>query len=132
MRRCVRAIRPSFLIAPLAFAIQCVPVHADDAGLELEEIVVTAQRRAESILEVPISMAVETGAPLYVLAVLRDGGCGWVGHIERIDVPTTGSRHERVRGTLDRQVRAFERLVAHAPEQWWTLLFRIWEDIPPA
>ena len=47
MRRCVRAVRPSFLIAPLAFAIQCVPVHADDAGLELEEIVVTAQRRAE-------------------------------------------------------------------------------------
>ena len=64
MRRCVRAIRPSFLIAPLAFAIQCVPVHADDAGLELEEIVVTAQRRAESILEVPISMAVETGVTL--------------------------------------------------------------------
>ena len=63
MRRCVRSIRPSFLMAPLAFAIQCVPVHAD-AGLELEEIVVTAQRRAESILEVPISMAVETGVTL--------------------------------------------------------------------
>lgn len=80
----------------------------------------------------PAVLAVETGAPLYVLGVLRDGSGGWVGHIERIDVPTQGSRHERTRVTLERQVGAFERLVAHAPEQWWTLLFRIWEDIPPA
>jgi lauroyl/myristoyl acyltransferase len=80
----------------------------------------------------PSVLAVETGAPLYVLAVLRDGAGDWVGHIERIDVPIAGSRRERTRTTLDRQVRAFERLVARAPEQWWTLLFRIWEDIPPA
>lgn len=80
----------------------------------------------------PAVLAVETGAPLYVLTVLREGQGAWVGHIERIEVPTTGSRHERVRTTLDRQVRAFERLVARGPEQWWTLLFRIWEDIPPA
>jgi KDO2-lipid IV(A) lauroyltransferase len=80
----------------------------------------------------PSVLAVETGAPLYALAVQRDGHGGWVGHIERIEVPGTGSRRERVRATLDRQVGAFERLVAHAPEQWWTLLFRIWEDIPPA
>jgi lauroyl/myristoyl acyltransferase len=77
-------------------------------------------------------LAVETGAPMYVLAALRDGSGDWDGYIERIEVPATGSRRERVRGTLDLQVAAFERLVAHAPEQWWTLLFRIWEDIPPA
>ena len=64
MRRCVSSVRPAFLLAPLALAIQCVPVHADDAGLELEEVVVTAQRRSESVLEVPISMAVETGETL--------------------------------------------------------------------
>ncbi|MFN8520394.1 MAG: hypothetical protein U0667_13580 [Chloroflexota bacterium] len=80
----------------------------------------------------PSVLAVETGAPLYALAVLRDGQGGWVGHIERVEVPVAGSRRERVRTTLGRQVVAFERLVAHAPEQWWTLLFRIWEDIPPA
>lgn len=80
----------------------------------------------------PAVLAVETGAPLYVLAVLRDGLGAWVGYIERIDVPAAGTRHERVRTTLDRQVGAFERLVARAPEQWWTLLFRIWEDIPQA
>jgi KDO2-lipid IV(A) lauroyltransferase len=80
----------------------------------------------------PAVLAVETGAPVYALAVLRDGRGDWVGHIERIEVPAAGSRHERVRTTLERQVVAFERLVAHAPEQWWTLLFRIWEDIPAA
>jgi KDO2-lipid IV(A) lauroyltransferase len=80
----------------------------------------------------PAVLAVETGASLYVLAVLRAGSGDWDGYIERIEVPLTGSRHERVRGTLDRQVAAFERLIARAPEQWWTLLFRIWEDIPPA
>ncbi len=79
----------------------------------------------------PSVLAVETGAPLYALAVVRDRAGGWVGHVERVEVPTTGRRHERVRATLDRQVRAFERLIARAPEQWWTLLFRIWEDIPP-
>ncbi|MET0772624.1 MAG: hypothetical protein ABWZ82_06045 [Candidatus Limnocylindrales bacterium] len=80
----------------------------------------------------PAVLAVETGAPLYVLGCLRDGSGDWEGHIERIEVPTAGGRHERVRVTLDRQVAAFERLVARAPEQWWTLLFRIWEDIPQA
>ncbi|MEZ4596138.1 MAG: hypothetical protein R3C32_04415 [Chloroflexota bacterium] len=80
----------------------------------------------------PSVLALETGAPLYVLAVLRDRAGGWVGHIERIDVPTSGSRRDRARATIDLQARAFERLIARAPEQWWTLLFRIWEDIPPA
>jgi KDO2-lipid IV(A) lauroyltransferase len=80
----------------------------------------------------PAVLAVETGAPLYVLAVLRDGPGRWVGHMERIEVPAAGSRHERVRATVERQARSFERLVARAPEQWWTLLFRIWEDIPQA
>jgi KDO2-lipid IV(A) lauroyltransferase len=80
----------------------------------------------------PAVLAVETGAPLYVLGVLRERPGEWVGHIERIEVPAAGGRRERVRATLDREARAFERLVARAPEQWWTLLFRIWEDIPTA
>jgi hypothetical protein len=28
------------------------------------------------------------------------------------------------------QVAAFERVIADAPEQWWTLFFPIWDDIP--
>jgi hypothetical protein len=69
---------------------------------------------------------------MYVLGCLRDPSGDWEGHIERIEVPQAGSRHERVRVTLERQVAAFERLIARAPEQWWTLLFHIWEDTPPA
>lgn len=80
----------------------------------------------------PAVLAVETGAPLYVLAVLRNASGDWDGHIEHIEVPPTGTRRERVRGTLHGEVAAFERLIARAPEQWWTLLFRIWEDIPQA
>ena len=80
----------------------------------------------------PAVLAVETGAPLYVLGLLRDTSGGWAGHMERVEVPTEGSRHERVRTTLGREVEVFERLIARAPEQWWTLLFRIWEDIPQA
>ena len=38
MRRCVRAVRPSFLLVPLALAVQSFPLHADDAGLELEDL----------------------------------------------------------------------------------------------
>ena len=64
MLRSFRTGAPSLLLAPLAFAIQTAPVLADDAGLALEEIVVTAQRRTESAVDVPISMAVETGATL--------------------------------------------------------------------
>jgi KDO2-lipid IV(A) lauroyltransferase len=80
----------------------------------------------------PAVLAVETGAPLYVLGCLRDGTGDWEGYIERIEVAQGGTRHERVRGTLERQTGAFERLIARAPEQWWTLLFRIWEDTPQA
>jgi KDO2-lipid IV(A) lauroyltransferase len=76
----------------------------------------------------PAVLAIETGAPMYVLGCLRDASGDWEGHIERIEVPQAGSRHERVRVTLERQVTAFERLIARAPEQWWTLLFHIWED----
>ncbi len=65
---------------------------------------------------------------MYVLAVRRSGPGSWDGHLERIPVPSEGSRRERMEATLAAQVRAFERLIAHAPDQWWTLLFRIWEQ----
>jgi hypothetical protein len=30
---------------------------------------------------------------------------------------------------LDAEARAFERAIADAPEQWWTVFFQIWPDI---
>jgi hypothetical protein len=38
------------------------------------------------------------------------------------------SRREATRSILDQEARAFERIVARAPEQWTTLLFPIWDD----
>ena len=76
----------------------------------------------------PAVLAVETNAPMYALAVHRVGPGRWIGRVESIAVPTEGTRRERVAGTLEAQVRTFERFVAAAPEQWWTLLFRIWEE----
>ena len=76
----------------------------------------------------PAILAIETGAPMYALAVYRSGPGEWIGRVEQLEVPIEGSRKERVQATLEAQVRAFERFVADAPDQWWTLLFRIWEE----
>ena len=76
----------------------------------------------------PAVLAVETGAPMYALAVLRSGPGAWVGRVERVPVPAEGTRRERLQATLEAQVRTFERFIADAPDQWWTLLFRIWEE----
>jgi iron complex outermembrane recepter protein len=64
MRRTLLPARPVFLLAPLALAIATSPAVADDAALMLEEVIVTAQKRAENIQDVPIAMSVETGASL--------------------------------------------------------------------
>jgi lauroyl/myristoyl acyltransferase len=76
----------------------------------------------------PAVLAVETGAPMYVLAVHRSGPGAWIGRVERLAVPVDGSRRARLQATLEAQVRTFERFIADAPDQWWTLLFRIWEE----
>jgi hypothetical protein len=33
-----------------------------------------------------------------------------------------------VRDIIEQEARAFERLIARAPEQWTTLFFPIWSD----
>ena len=40
-----------------------------------------------------------------------------------------GHLRERVPAFLAAEARAFERLIADAPEQWWTVLFPIWEEV---
>ena len=49
--------------------------------------------------------------------------------IEQIETPATGSRRERLSGFMAAEARAFERAIADAPEQWWTVFFPIWDDI---
>jgi KDO2-lipid IV(A) lauroyltransferase len=77
----------------------------------------------------PALLAVETDAPLYVAGVRRDGPGRYIGRIEPVAVPSEGSRRERAVGTTATIARAFERVIADAPEQWWAIFFPIWPDL---
>lgn len=77
----------------------------------------------------PAMLAVESGAPLYVTGVRRSGNGRYRGRLEAIEVPTEGTRRERVIATTGALARAFERIVADAPEQWWAVFFPIWPDL---
>jgi phosphatidylinositol dimannoside acyltransferase len=77
----------------------------------------------------PALLAIETGAPAYVVAVRRSSPGRYVGRLEAVDVATDGSRRERATATTASIARAFERVVADAPEQWWAVFFPIWPDL---
>jgi phosphatidylinositol dimannoside acyltransferase len=77
----------------------------------------------------PALLAIETGAPTYVAAVRRSSPGRYVGRLETVDVATDGSRRERATATTASIARAFERVVADAPEQWWAVFFPIWPDL---
>lgn len=76
----------------------------------------------------PAVLASSTGAPLFVLSLLRLGPARWRARMLELTPPPGLSRREAARLLLAEQVRAFEALIGEAPEQWWTLLFPIWED----
>lgn len=77
----------------------------------------------------PAVLAVESGAQAWLVASRRVGHGEYRGHLEPIPVPATGTRRERLNEFLNAEARAFERAVAGAPEQWWTVFFPIWSDI---
>jgi KDO2-lipid IV(A) lauroyltransferase len=78
----------------------------------------------------PAVLAQETGAPAWLIVTRRVGWADYRARIEKI-VPGAASenRRDRLAAFLDAQARAFERAVADAPEQWWTIFFPIWPDI---
>ena len=76
----------------------------------------------------PAVLAHETGAPAWVVATRRVGYGDYLARVERIEMPAQGTRRERVTAFLAAQARAFERAVADAPEQWWTVFFPIWKQ----
>ena len=80
----------------------------------------------------PAVLAIESGAPAWLIATRRSGSGEYRSRIERIatdgDVGSL-TRRERTAAFLDAEARAFERAVADAPEQWWTLFFPIWDDM---
>ena len=77
----------------------------------------------------PALLAVESGARLYVAAVIREPGGKYTGYIRTVRVPREGDRMARTRVTLTGIAAAFEELIAKAPEQWWTLFYPIWDDL---
>jgi hypothetical protein len=62
--------------------------------------------------------------------VIREEQGLYTGYIRQVEVPSTGDRMERTRGALVGVAAAFEELISKAPEQWWTLFYPIWDDLP--
>ena len=77
----------------------------------------------------PALVAIEAGVPAWAVAARRTGRGSYVARVEPVETPPPGPLRERVPAFLAAEARAFERLVADAPEQWWTVLFPIWEEV---
>ena len=76
----------------------------------------------------PAMLSVQTGAPLYLQAIERVGPGAWRGHTVPLRPPEGATRREATRAIVEQEARAFERIIARAPEQWTTLFFPIWKD----
>jgi lauroyl/myristoyl acyltransferase len=79
----------------------------------------------------PAVLALETGAPVWVVATRRVGWNAYSTRLEELEMPSDGPRRQRLVAFMASQARAFERAIADAPEQWWSLFFPIWDDIRP-
>jgi len=78
----------------------------------------------------PAMLAAETGARLCFISLRREARPGrWVTRVEIVMPPEGGSRRERTEALMHHHARWIERTIATAPEQWWSLLFPVWEDI---
>jgi KDO2-lipid IV(A) lauroyltransferase len=77
----------------------------------------------------PAVLAVQTGATIYLDAFQRTGAGAWRAFTVAIRAEGGLTRRQAVRAILEQEVRAFERIIARAPEQWTTVLFPIWDDI---
>lgn len=79
----------------------------------------------------PALLSDETGAPAWLIVTRRVGWGDYRTRMERIvpGTPAGDSRRDRLSAFLDAQARAYERAIADAPEQWWTVFFQIWPDI---
>jgi len=77
----------------------------------------------------PSLLAVATGAPAFAAAARRTGWGRYAGRVIPIATPTEGTHRERTMAFLAAQADAFERLIADAPDQWWTVFFPVWPDL---
>ncbi|MDQ3880843.1 MAG: hypothetical protein M3295_07215, partial [Chloroflexota bacterium] len=77
----------------------------------------------------PALLAIESGARAYVAAARRTGPGEYALRALTLATPGTGTRRERMSTFVEAQARAFESLIADAPEQWWTIFFPIWPHL---
>lgn len=77
----------------------------------------------------PALVAIESGAPTYLVSVRRVPGGRYVGRLDPLEVPAQGSRRERATALIVAQARLFELTIARAPEQWFGAFFPIWPDL---
>ena len=80
----------------------------------------------------PAMLATESGVPTFAVTVRRLPRGRYRGRVIRIDVPTEGSRRQRVTATMNLFAAAFEDLIADAPDQWWAVFFPLWPDLEGA
>ena len=81
----------------------------------------------------PGLLVMEANVPAYLMSVRRTGIGRYRGRLDRLPMPSEGSRRERLMAYLNAEARVFERAIALAPEQWWAIFFPIWPDlVPPA
>jgi KDO2-lipid IV(A) lauroyltransferase len=80
----------------------------------------------------PALLAMDTGVTPHVFGVWRDAADVYHVRAEAVPFPAEGTRRERVQGFLDAEARAFERVVAYAPEQWLAVFHPIWPDLERA
>ena len=77
----------------------------------------------------PSLLAIDAGAPIYLVGIWRTGRLTYRGRLDEIPIATDGTRRQRVEATIASEAAAFERMIAHAPDQWGAIFFPIWPDL---
>ena len=73
----------------------------------------------------------EEAVQLLLEAIERTGPGEWLGHTIALRPEPGAKRREATRQIMEQEVRAMERVIARAPEQWTTLFYPVWSDPPP-
>lgn len=77
----------------------------------------------------PAVLAIEAGLPLYVATARRTKDHRYIGRVIHVTASDSGTRRERVTALTAAMARAFESMIADAPEQWWGAFHPIWPDL---
>jgi len=64
--------------------------------------------------------------PAFVAGARRTGWGDYAALVVPLDAPPPGSHRDRVTAFLQQTARAFETIIADAPEQWWSVFLPIW------